>query len=86
MVRKGKSLLFGHIFLEILKVSNAKLRKFFGEKNKLVLNDSEMSNSARNSKKNWRQMVIFGGDCGILKKIYVKYVQKVNFYLFLQLV
>ena len=62
------------------------VREFFLKKIKFVSNDSEMSNSARNSKKNWRQMVIFGGDCGILKKIYVKYVQKVNFYLFLQLV
>jgi len=38
-----------------------KLSKFF-EKKKLVSNDSEMSNSARNGKeKIWRQMAVFGG-------------------------
>ena len=36
-------------FFEILHVSNAKTKGiFFVKKNKLVSNDSEMSNSARN--------------------------------------
>ena len=41
------------------------LREFFLEKKKLVSNDSELSNSARNGKKIfWRQMAIFGGRGG----------------------
>ena len=32
------------------KVSNTKTKRIFFEKNKLVSNDSEMSNSARNDK------------------------------------
>ena len=103
MVRKGKSLLFGHIsrifkkngggtattaenrhlppknifaaiffcyfspnqtFLNNL-VSNAKSKGIFFGKKKLVSNDSELSNSARNGKKIfWRQMAIFGGRGG----------------------
>ena len=41
------------------------LREFFFGKKKLVSNDSELSNSARNGKKKfWRQMAIFGGRGG----------------------
>ena len=45
-----------------------------------------MSNSARNGKKNWRQIAIFGGSGGTAAVFfnYVKCLQKVNFYLFLQ--
>ena len=36
------------------------------EKNKLVLNDSEMHNSARNCKQTFRlQMAVFGGTCAV---------------------
>ena len=40
-----------------------KLREFFSKK-KFVSNDSELSNSARNGKKNWRQIAVFGGSGG----------------------
>ena len=42
-------------FFEKFKVSNAKTEKIFFKINKLVSNDSKLSNSARNAKKNWRQ-------------------------------
>ncbi len=46
-------------------MSNAKSKGIFFGKKKLVSNDSELSNSARNGKKKiWRQMAIFGGRGG----------------------
>ncbi len=42
-----------------------KLRKCFEEK-KVSPNDLEMSNSARNGKKKWRQMAVFSGTGGIV--------------------
>ena len=55
---------------EILQVSNAKTKGIFFKKKRLVSNDSELSNSARNGKKKiWRQMAVFGGSGGTAKKI-----------------
>ncbi len=46
-------------------MSFAKTNKNFLRKKKLVSNDSEMSNSARNGKKIiWWQMAVFGGSGG----------------------
>ena len=51
--------------IQTKKCQMQKLRDFFSQKNKLVSNDSELSNSARNGKKIfWRQMAIFGGRGG----------------------
>ena len=46
-------------------MSNAKSKGIFFKKKKLVSNDSELSNSARNGKKKIRrQTAVFGGSCG----------------------
>ncbi len=42
---------------EKLQVSNAKTKGIFKKKKKLVSNDSELSNSARNGKKKFRRLM-----------------------------
>ena len=50
---------------EKLQVSNAKTKGILKKKKKLVSNDSELSNSARNGKKKFLpQTAVFGGSCG----------------------
>ncbi len=59
------------------KVSNTKTNRKFFQKKKLVSDDSKLSNSARNAKKNFGgKMADFGGSCGSAAVFFQFYHQK----------
>ncbi len=65
-------------FLNYFKFQIQKIRKFC-EKKKLVSNDLEMSNSARNVKKNRQQMAVSGGTTAVFFKVSKNWCQENTF-------